>query len=93
MHMLTLLSVNEILLLRDVKWSTNFPSCSHVSTILWLPHMDFNKALRQKVRWELHKDVVCCFEQILEAAPHKTAAVWPFASHLSNNPNKTNKTC
>ena len=38
---------------------------------------------------ELHKDAVCCFEQILVAAPYKTAAVWPLASHLTNYPSKT----
>ena len=34
----------------------------------------------EKARWELHKDAVCCFEQILEAAPHKTAIVRPLTS-------------
>ena len=32
-------------------------------------------------------------EQILEAAPHKTAAVRPYTSHLINYPSKLNKTC
>ena len=26
----------------------------------------------------------CCFEQILEARPYKTACVWPLISHLIN---------
>ena len=26
----------------------------------------------EKARWRLHKDVTCCFEQILEGAPQKT---------------------
>ena len=30
-------------------------------------------------------------EQILEATPHKTAAVWPLTSHLTNYPSKMNK--
>ena len=30
------------------------------------------------------------FEQILEAAPHKTTAVCQLASHLTNHPSKTN---
>ena len=45
--------------------------------------------LEAKARWELHKDAVCCFEQILEAAPHKTATVLPPASHLTSHPIKT----
>ena len=34
-----------------------------------------------------------CFEQILEATPDKTAAVWPPTSYLTNHPSKMNKTC
>ncbi len=30
----------------------------------------------------------CCLEQILEATLHKTAVVWPTASHLTNFPSK-----
>ena len=47
------------------------------------------------LRWmrEQHKDAVCCFEEILEAAPHKTAAVQPLTSHLVNHPNKMSNTC
>ena len=30
-----------------------------------------------KARWKLQKNATCCFEQILEAASHKTAAVQP----------------
>ena len=36
---------------------------------------------------------MCCSEQILEATPHKTAAVWLLTSHLTNLPRKKNKTC
>ena len=32
------------------------------------------------------------FEQILEATPHKKAAVWPLTSSLKNHSIKTNKT-
>ena len=35
----------------------------------------------------------CCFEQVLEVARDKTAAVRPLASHLANHPSRTNKTC
>ena len=43
------------------------------------------KCLEKKDRWELHKNATFCFEQILEAAPHKTAAVEPLTSHLTNH--------
>ena len=33
-----------------------------------------------------------CFEQILEAAPHKTVAVPPLTFQLKNHPSKTIKT-
>ena len=36
--------------------------------------------------------VLSCFEQILEATLHKKAAIWPLASHLTNQLNKMNKT-
>ena len=47
----------------------------------------------EKARWELHNDVACCFKLILETAPHKTAAIWPLASNLTNHPSKMKKTC
>ena len=43
----------------------------------------------EKARWVLHKDAVCCFEQILKPAPYKTAAVWPLNFHLINHPRRT----
>ena len=39
--------------------------------------------------YEQNKDAACYFEQILEAAPYKTAAVPPLTSHLTNHPSKT----
>ena len=45
--------------------------------------------LREKAKWLLHKCAACCFEQILEAAPQKTAGVWAIAFHLTNNPRPT----
>ena len=62
-------------------------SCSHVSTTVWLHHLDSNKMPEVKACWELHKTVVCCFEQILEAV------VLPLTSHLTNHPIKMGKTC
>ena len=49
--------------------------------------------LGEKVTGESQKDATCCFEQILEAAPHKTAVVCSFTSHHINHPSQMNKTC
>ena len=68
------------------------PSCSYVSTTVWVHYMDTNKMHGKKARQEPHKNAMCYFEQILEATPHKTAAVWSLTSHLTNHPSKTNKT-
>ena len=48
---------------------------------------------REKARWELHKNSIRYFEQILEIPYHKTKAVWSLTSHLTNHPCKINKTC
>ena len=58
------------------------PSCSYVSSVIWLHHLDFNKTPWEKGRWELYKDSACCFEQILD----KTAAV---QSYLPYKPRRT----
>ena len=39
---------------------------------------------------ELHKDAIC-FEQILEAAPYKTATLWSLTAYLTNNQSKPSK--
>ena len=61
---------------------------SHVSTIVWQHHLVFNEAFEKK-KWELHKYVERCFEQVLEAAHHKIIAVRPLAFNLTNK--KKNK--
>ena len=43
--------------------------------------MDADKAYREKARLELHQNTMSYIEQILEAAPHKTAAVRTPKSH------------
>ena len=55
-------------------------------------HMDANKMHREKARWELYKNAERRLEEILEETPHKTAAVWPSASHLTHHSSKINKT-
>ena len=52
-----------------------FPNCSCVSTTVWIHHMDANKTFREKSRWELHNNDICCFEKIRKITPHKTASV------------------
>ena len=60
---------------------------------VWLHHLDFNEIPGEKARWEVHKNAACSFEQILEVAPYRTAAVWPLTSNLTNHPRKMSKTC
>ena len=52
-------------------------------------HLDVNETYGEKAWWELHKNAMCHFEQILEAIPHKTVPVLPLSSHLWNHPSKT----
>ena len=54
--------------------------------------MKTNKTHGEKARVELNKNATCSFEQILEATPHKTAAVRSLTSDLKNHLSKTNKT-
>ena len=49
------------------------------------------KFLEKKLDRNCRKDSACYFEQILEAAPYKTAAVWPPSSHHTNYPNEMDK--
>ena len=60
---------------------------SRISTIVWLHHLVFNKALGEKATSEQYKDTVYCLEQILWRTPVRS-----LASHLTNQPSKTNKT-
>ena len=58
-------------------------SCYCINTTVWMHHMDANKTHREKkIRWELHKNVRSYLEQILEATPYETTAVWPLTYHL-----------
>ena len=67
------------------------PSCSRISNTVWLHHKDSNKMLEEKARWELHKNAARYFEESLETARYKRAAVQPLTSHHTNYPSKTNK--
>ena len=52
--------------------------------------LDFNKTLIDKARQSLCQGAVCCFEQILEAAPHKTATLRSLSSHIAKHSSRTN---
>ena len=54
-------------------------SSGRVNTAVWMHYMDANKTYREKVWRQLHN-----IEQVLEAAPHKVAAVRPFTPHHEN---------
>ena len=53
----------------------SLPSFSHISTTVQLHKLDSKETLWEKARWELHKDSVYSFEQIMESTPYKTAVV------------------
>ena len=56
-------------------------SWSHFSIIVWLHYKDSNETSGEKARWELHKDSMCCLEQILEESYNKNTsctATYPY---------------
>ena len=53
----------------------------------WTP----TKMHEEKAWWELYKNAMCCFEEILKATHHKPATVWPLTSNLTSHPSKTIK--
>ena len=54
-------------------------------------HMSANKTYTELVRWELQKNVMSYFEQILEATLHETTAVQPLTYNLKNHPRDTDR--
>ena len=49
-------------------------------------YMYANKTYGEKARRQLHENVASYIEQVLEAAPHKAAAVRPPTTHHKNYP-------
>ena len=47
-------------------------------------YMDADKTDEEEAWRQLHKNAVSNFEQVLEAIPHKKAAVWPPTTHHEN---------
>ena len=58
----------------------HFFQAAVVST--WMRQMDADWAFREKAWQQLHKNSANYIEQILEATPHKTAAIRLSTSHL-----------
>ena len=73
-----------------LKWDF-FPNFNRVNTV-WLSNLNFSETYGEKTSWKLQKDAVCCFEQILEAAPYRTTTVRPLTFHLTNNWRKIGNT-
>ena len=73
------IKANQMIFL--IKQNRIFLSYGSVNTTVWMHHIDANKIYEEKARWELHKNTIGCFEQILEATPYKAAAVWLLTSH------------
>ena len=55
--------------------------------------MDANETDGEKAWRQLHKNAASNIEQVLEATPHKEAAVRPPTTHHENYPRLTNQTC
>ena len=50
-------------------------------------YIDANLMVGEKAWRQLHKNATSNIEQVLEAAPHKAAAVRPPTTHHKNYPN------
>ena len=51
------------------------PSSDRVDTAIWMHYMDANETVGEKAWRQLHKNAASNIEQVLEATPHKAAAV------------------
>ena len=88
MHMLTLFSVCEILLPRYI--SDEIKQEFFQALAMSVLQYSCTAWIEEKAWWELCKDAAACsFEQILAAAPNKTAVARPLVSHLTNYSSKT----
>ena len=57
------------------------PSSSRVDTAVWMHYMVAYETHEEKAWQQLHKNAVSITKQVLEAAPHKAAAVRPSTTH------------
>ena len=60
------------------------PSRGRIHTAIWMHYMDANKTNGEKTWRQLHKNAASNIEQVLEAAPHKLAAVRLPTTHHEN---------
>ena len=63
------------------------PSSGRVDTTVWMHYTNANKMCGEKSWGQLHKNAASNTEQVLEAAPHKAAAVQPLTIHHENYQN------
>ena len=63
-----------------------FPSSGRIDTVVWMHYIDVNYMDGEKAWPQLHKNAESNIKQVLEAAPHKTAAGRPLISHHENSP-------
>ena len=63
------------------------PNSGRVYTTVGMHYMDANKTDGEKAWRQLHKNAASHIEQVLEAAPHKAAAVRPPTSPHENYQN------
>ena len=69
-----------------IKWNGIFPTSGRIDTAVWMHYMDANKTYAEKAWWQLPKNAVSNIEQVLEAPPHKAAAVRPLPTNYENYP-------
>ena len=65
----------------SIKWyfdlSDEIKRYGYVSSTVWMHTRDAYKTHTENYRWELLKNAMSYFEQILEETPLKATAVWP----------------
>ena len=69
-----------------MKYNAVIPSSGRADTAIWMHYMDANETYGEKAWRQLHKKSASNIEQILEATPHKTAAIRPPTKHHENYP-------
>ena len=62
----------------------SLPSSGRVDTAIWMHYMDSNKTDGEKAWQQLYKNSASNIEQVLEATPHKAAAIRPPTTHHEN---------
>ena len=62
------------------------PNYSNVSTTVWLHHFECDETFGEKVKKELNKDAVFCFNEILYRSFYNTAAVRSLNTSIRKSP-------